>query len=170
MYGEGKTSQRMFAGLLTAASVIGVLSSEISWAHNAESSDTTPDEKRDMCAGIEHRIAQRRQWLADRRIEQFARGGAPNPDLGIPDVTWQWCEAHPEDVECNMPKVTVFFTTEELRGGQAPEDYDPHVILMKRERAACRDRERRGRPSKSVFLPDRSGASEPAPSSTSQGS
>ena len=94
----------------------------------------------DPCAEIEARLNRRRQWLEARRIEQFARGGAPDANLGIPDVTWQWCEANPGDIDCNMPKVTVFFSTEELRGGQAPEEYDPHVVLMRRELKTCRRR------------------------------
>lgn len=94
----------------------------------------------DPCAEIEARLNRRRQWLQKRRIEQFARGGAPDANLGIPDVTWQWCVANPDDIDCNMPKVTVFFSTEELRGGQAPEEYDPHVVLMRRELNTCRRR------------------------------
>lgn len=142
------------ARLASIAGALAAIGLGLSWATaaaadpeqtSASSSAPLIQESRDGCAEIEARLAQRRQWLADRRIEQFARGGAPNPDLGIPDVTWQWCEAHPRDANCNMPRVTVFLTTEELRGGQAPEEYDPHVILMKRALRECRGEEQRKR-------------------------
>ena len=92
----------------------------------------------DACGKISERLEHRREWLRARRAEQFALGGAPNAELGIRDATWQWCEEHQDDAECHPPEVTVFFSTEELRGGQAPEEYDRNVILMKRELRECR--------------------------------
>ncbi len=148
--GSGRPARRFPPGGSLCLAAIAAAGTAWSRPAQAQSAPVRPemDERRsrDVCAEIEARLERRRQWLAARRIEQFARGGAPDPDLGIPDVTWQWCEAHPEDVDCNMPRVTVFFTTEELRGGQAPEEYDPHVILMKRELRDCRGRARAPRP------------------------
>lgn len=89
------------------------------------------------CGAVRKELAQRRDWLVQRRLEQFALGGAANAETGIPDATWTWCEAHPDDVECHRPSVTVFFTTEELKGGQEPEEYDVHVVLLKRSLAKC---------------------------------
>lgn len=90
------------------------------------------------CGGIEARLEHRREWLRARRAEQFALGGAPNAEIGIRDATQQWCEDHPDDAECRSPAETVFFSTEELQGGQAPEEYDRGVILMKRALSECR--------------------------------
>ncbi len=94
----------------------------------------------DPCAEQVARLERRRAWLLERRLEQFARGGAPNPELGIPNMIGVWCEDHPGHEECVLTPVTLEMTTEELawRPDSTPEDRDSHVILMTRAVAQCR--------------------------------
>jgi hypothetical protein len=94
----------------------------------------------DRCAAIEARIEARRAWLAARRQEQFEKGGPPDPARAIPNMIGVWCEAHPDDEQCKLGPVTIEVRTEEVAWSpeKTPEDYDAHVILMRRELAACR--------------------------------
>lgn len=99
----------------------------------------------DPCAAQADRLARRKAWLAERRQEQFEKGGPPNPELAIPNMVHLFCETNPDHEECQLGSVAIELTSEELtwREDSTPEDLDPHVVLMKRALQDCRARQRR---------------------------
>ncbi|MBI5546690.1 MAG: hypothetical protein HY901_22635 [Deltaproteobacteria bacterium] len=94
------------------------------------------------CAHIEEGIARRKAWLTARREEQFLRGPV-NPKKGVPNVVHLWCDAHPQDPDCTLSSIVVEVTSEEM--GWSPDagldDYEAHVLAMKRELARCHQEE-----------------------------
>ncbi len=99
------------------------------------------------CEPFEQRLARRVEWLRARRQEQFERGGPPDPAKGIPSAIALWCQEHPGDEDCKRGGVTIELRPEELAWNpeKTPEDYDAHVLLMKRELNQCRRKQARGR-------------------------
>lgn len=106
-------------------------------AGRAESADAAPPPP---CARERARLERRKAWLAARRQEQFEKGGLPDPSRGIPNMVGVYCEAHPSDEECDLGSISISVSPDELlaRPDATPEDYEPHVILMKRELDGCR--------------------------------
>lgn len=94
----------------------------------------------DPCGRERARLERRMAWLLARRQEQFEKGGMPDPSLGIPNMVGVYCEAHPGDEDCDLGPVSITVTVDELeaRPDSTPEDYEAHVILMRRDLAACR--------------------------------
>jgi hypothetical protein len=101
----------------------------------------------DPCSALEARLDRRRSWLAQRRQEQFALGGAPDPSRGISNAVGIWCQAHPGDEECALGGIAVSVSSDELTWSpqSTPEDFDPHVILMRRAVRQCKDEQARRR-------------------------
>ncbi|MGI5862658.1 MAG: hypothetical protein ACOX6T_11455 [Myxococcales bacterium] len=101
----------------------------------------------DLCGQLEQRLARRFEWLRARRQEQFELGGPPDPAKGILSAIALWCQEHREDEDCKLDGVTIELRPEELAWSpeKTPEDYDAHVILMKRELNQCRKKQARGR-------------------------
>ena len=106
---------------------------------DAEAAGSTDSSPPDPCAALQARIERRRAWLAARSEEQLARGGPPNPGKGIPSAVGLYCEAHPDDEDCALSAVAV-----EVRAQDAVwspdasfEDYEAHVLAMKRELFEC---------------------------------
>ena len=98
-----------------------------------------------FCAAEQARLDRRVSWLRARREEQFARGGPPDPARAVPNMIGVFCEGHPSHEECQLGNVTLTATTEELAWSRdkTPEDYDAHVVLMKRALKSCLARQRR---------------------------
>lgn len=96
------------------------------------------------CAALEARIARRKAWLAARRQEQFERGGAEDPKRGVPNMVRVWCEAHPADPDCLLGNAVLEATPDELAWSPDAgiDEYDPHVVRMKRELRRCREAEK----------------------------
>lgn len=92
------------------------------------------------CAEQRDRLSRRKAWLAARRQEQIQRGGFPDPSKGIPNMVAAFCEGHPEDADCALKAISITVTPDEVAASPdaTPDDYDPHVILMKRDLARCR--------------------------------
>jgi hypothetical protein len=92
------------------------------------------------CAEQRDSLLRRKAWLAARRQEQIQRGGFPDPSKGIPNMVAVFCEGHPKDADCALEAISITVTPDEVaaRPDATPDDYDPHVILMKRDLARCR--------------------------------
>jgi hypothetical protein len=97
--------------------------------------------REDPCAAEEKRIEERKKWLAERSLDQAARG-VPNPFTGVPNLTAIHCEQHPEDEQCRLGAPPTSFEPDELSidAMKTPEDRDPYVIGLKRELQRCRSR------------------------------
>ena len=93
----------------------------------------------DSCEVLAARVERRKAWLEARRKEQFERGGLPDPSLGIPNMVGVHCEAHPADEQCALGSISLSASPDEFlyRPDATTDDYDPHVILLRRELAAC---------------------------------
>jgi hypothetical protein len=103
------------------------------------------DAELDPCAKFEAGIARRKAWLAARRQEQFERGGAYNPRRGVFSAAAIWCEAHPDDEDCHLGGTAFVASPDEydFSADAGVDDYETHVILMKRALKECRTRGRR---------------------------
>jgi hypothetical protein len=103
------------------------------------------DAELDPCAKIEEGIFRRKAWLAARRQEQFERGGAFNPRRGVFSAAAIFCEAHPDDPDCQLGGTAFVASSDEydFSADAGVDDYETHVILMKRALKECRTRGRR---------------------------
>ena len=101
----------------------------------------------DPCAPLVEKLEHRKSWLKERRDEQFKRGGAPDPSKAIPDMVGIWCEEHPADEECARPNISIEVSSDELAwdASLTQDDFEPHVLLMRRELEACRAKQPRHR-------------------------
>ena len=96
----------------------------------------------DACAPIETAIARRKDWLAARRQEQFQRGGPYNPQKGVFSAAAIFCDAHPDDPDCRLVGTAFVASSDELdfSADAGVDDYEPHVLMMKRALKECRAR------------------------------
>ena len=91
------------------------------------------------CAAQQARVDRRRAWPAARREEQFAKGGPPDPKRGVPNVVQVYCEFHPGDEDCALASVAIEVRLDEAvwNPDAGVDDYDAHVLVMKRALGEC---------------------------------
>ncbi len=97
------------------------------------------------CAAQQARVERRRAWLAARREEQFALGGPADPRKGVRNAVHLFCEAHPGDEDCALYNVTVTVRAEELAWSPDAgiDDFEPHLVVMRRALSECLERARK---------------------------
>ncbi|HEY3445037.1 MAG TPA: hypothetical protein VGK67_01690 [Myxococcales bacterium] len=97
------------------------------------------------CAAPQARFDRRRAFLAARREEQFALGGAANPKMGIRNAVHIYCEAHPGDEDCALYNVTVTLRADEVlwHPDAGVDDFEPHLVVMRRALSECLQSSRR---------------------------
>lgn len=96
------------------------------------------------CDAIAARIERRMGWLAARRQEQFERGPV-NPKKGVPNMVHVFCEAHPDDEDCLLGNAVIDAMSDDSvwSADAGVDEYEPHVLSMKRALRECREADRR---------------------------